>query len=88
MKSSKPIDASLWMGRMQLSVRAFGRVPRAAADLRVLDELDGICPACVLSDVGVGVIDVMIFIEHHVLEHRAEAQHLEDVQLAGNAPAL
>ena len=62
--------------------------PRAAGDLRVLDELDGICPACVLCDVRVGVIDVMIFIEHHVLEHRAEAQRLEDVQLAGNAPAL
>ena len=42
----------------------------------------------VFCDVGAGVIDVMIFIEHHVLEHRAEAQRPEDVQLAGNAPAL
>ena len=73
---------------MQLSARAFGRVPRAAGDRRVLDERDGICPACVLCDVGAGVIDVMIFIEHHVLEHRAEAQRPEDVQLAGNALVL
>ena len=53
-----------------------------AGDLRVLDELDRIGAAGVLRDARVGVIDVVIFIEHHVLEHRAETQRLEDVRLA------
>ena len=53
-----------------------------ARDFRVLDELDGIGAARVLRDAGVGVIDVVIFIEHHVFQHRAEAQRLENVRLA------
>ena len=46
------------------------------------DELDRIRAARVLRDARVGVIDAVIVIEHHVLEHRAEAQRLEDVRLA------
>ena len=58
-----------------------GRMAGDAGDLRVLDELDRIRAARVLRDARVGVIDVAIFIEHDVLEHRAEAQRLKDVRL-------
>ena len=46
-----------------------------------MNELDRIRAARVLRDARVGVIDVAVFIEHHVLQHRAEAQRLENVRL-------
>ena len=53
-----------------------------ARDFRVLDKLDGIGATGILGNANVSVIDVVIFIEHHVFEHRAETQRLEDVRFA------
>ena len=58
-----------------------GRMTRDTGNLRVLNELDWICAAGVFRDARVGVIDVSIFIEHHVLEHGAEAQRLKNIRL-------
>ena len=59
-----------------------GRMAGHAGDLRVADELDRIRAARVLRDARVGEVDVVVLIEHDVLQHRAEAQRLEDVRLA------
>ena len=46
------------------------------------DELDRIGAARVLRDARVGVVDAVVVVEHDVLQHRAEAERLEDVRLA------
>ena len=47
----------------------------------LLDELDRVGAARVLRDAGVGEVDGAVLFEHDVLQHRAEAQRLEDVRL-------
>ena len=58
-----------------------GRMAGHARDFRVVDELDRIRAARVLRDARVGEVHAVVFIEHHVLQHRAEAQRLENVRL-------
>ena len=58
-----------------------GRMARHAGNLRVLNELDRIRSTSVFRDARVGIIDIVVFIEHDVLEHSAEAQRLKDVRL-------
>src|SRR4051812_11892995 len=53
-----------------------------ARDLRIADKLDRIRPTRIQSDAGVGVVDTVILVEHHVFQHRAEAERLENVRLA------
>src|SRR5215831_12194782 len=58
------------------------RMSGDARNLCVLDELDRIRATRVLRDARVRVIDVMIFIENDILQHRAEAQRLKNIRLA------
>jgi len=57
-------------------------VPRHAGYFCVSDKLDRIGAARVLRNAGVAKLDVPVgLVEHHVLEHRAETQGLENVGL-------
>ena len=56
------------------------RMARNARNLRILDELYGIGAAGVLGKADVCIIYQMVLIEHHVLEHRAETERLEDLR--------
>ncbi len=55
---------------------------RDAGHSGVLDEIDRIRAAGVFGDARVGEINVTILVEHHVLEHGAEAQRLKDIRFA------
>ena len=54
-------------------------MPRNARNLRILDELYRIGAAGVLGNADVCIIYQMVLIEHNVLEHRAEAERLENI---------
>src|SRR4030095_9314707 len=58
------------------------RVAGHARDFRAVDEFDRIGAARVLRNLGIGEVDGPVLLEHHVLEHGAEAQRLENVRLA------
>ena len=53
---------------------------RNARNLRILDELYRIGAAGVLGNADVCIIYQMVLIEHHVLEHRAKTERLEDLR--------
>lgn len=50
-------------------------------NLRVLDELDRVGAARVLSNADVCVIDHAIYIENDILQDRTETQRLENIRL-------
>src|SRR5262249_44428066 len=56
------------------------RVACNAWNLRVLDEFYRISAASVLRNADVCIIYQMVLIEHHVLEHRAKTERLEDLR--------
>src|SRR5580693_8092906 len=53
---------------------------RNAWDFRILDEFYRIGAAGVLSKADVGIVDQTVLIEHHVLQHRAKTDRLEDLR--------
>src|SRR5262249_48796709 len=54
---------------------------RDTGNFRVVNEIDRIRTARGFRNAGVGVIDISIFIEHHVLKYGTEAQCLKDIRL-------